>query len=70
MLRRITPPHENCEEPTMRAPVGYLGDGRLGVKRVGNGRIGKKWEMGEKNVREQKMEEIVNYARDQGDWAK
>ena len=47
-----------------------MGDGRLGVKRVGDGRIGKKWEMGEKNVREQKMEEIVNYARDQGDWAK
>jgi hypothetical protein len=48
--------------------MGYLGAGRLGVKRVGDGRIGQKsgrWE--KRNVREQKM---VNYVREQGDWAK
>jgi hypothetical protein len=71
MLRRITP-HENCEEPTMRAPVGYLGDGRLGVKRVGDGRIGQKsGRLGAKKfLGATKMGEIVNYVWEQGDRAK
>ena len=41
-------------------------------KRMGDGRIGqKKWEIGEKKCQgAKKMREIVNYARDKGNWAK
>jgi len=34
-----------------RPPMGYLGAGRLGVKRVGDGIIGQeKWEIGSKEI--------------------
>jgi len=47
--------------------MGYLEDGRLGVKIVENGRIGKKVGDGRKEMsRAKKMGEIVNYAREQG----
>ena len=54
--------------------MGYLGAGRFGVKRWEMQALDKKsgrWEI--RNVREQKMGEIGNYARspiwEQGDWA-
>jgi hypothetical protein len=52
--------------------MGYLGAGRLGVKRVGDGRIGQKsGRLGAKKfLGATKMGEIVNYVWEQGDRAK
>ena len=51
--------------------MGYLGAGRLGVKRVGDGRIRQKSGIWEKELSvSKKMGEIVNYAREEGYWAK
>ena len=52
--------------------MGYLGAGRLGVKGVGDGRIGQKsGRLGAKKfLGATKMGEIVNYVWEQGDRAK
>ena len=56
----------------MRPPMGYLGAGRLGVRRVGDGRSGQKsGSLGAKKfMGATKMGEIVNYVWEQGDRAK
>ena len=54
------------------ASDGVFGSREIGVKRVGDGRIGQKnvgdWR--KEMSGSKKMGEIVNYAREQGDWVK